>query len=64
MKTILKFTIKEYHEYLYKIFIFKQKKIYKCLKCSYKNDRYNHTKMHFLRIHINNGKPVKNKRKF
>ena len=64
MKQKIKLTIDEYYNYLCKVFIVKKKTFFKCSKCSYKNTRLYHTKMHFIRIHIQNGKPSHNKRKF
>ena len=35
-----------------------------CSRCSYKNDRRYHAKMHFLRIHVNGGNSCMSKRKY
>jgi len=35
-----------------------------CSRCSYKNDRQYHAKMHFLRIHVNGGNSCESKRKY
>jgi hypothetical protein len=40
------------------------KKWYHCELCDYRNDRLYHSKMHFQRIHINNGKSMPRKRKY
>jgi len=64
MRKKVKLTIQEYHNYLCKVFIIKKYKLFKCSKCNYRNTRLYHTKMHFIRIHIQNGKPIHKKRKF
>ena len=40
------------------------KRWYHCELCEYRNDRLYHSKMHFLRIHVNNGKSMPRKRKY
>jgi len=35
-----------------------------CIHCDYNNDRKYHAKMHVLRIHVNGGHALKNKRKY
>ena len=35
-----------------------------CSRCSYKNDRRYHAKMHFLRIHVNGGNSCESKQKY
>ena len=35
-----------------------------CQKCNYENERLYHAKMHFHRIHVMNGNPIPQKRKF
>jgi len=40
------------------------KRWYHCELCEYRNDRLYHSKMHFLRIHVKNGKSMPNKRKY
>lgn len=39
-------------------------KYYHCQKCGYMSDRKYHAKMHFNRIHLQNGIPLTGKRKF
>ena len=63
MKTTIKLTIPEYHNHLCHINIIKNKNYYYCTKCNYKTNRKYHARMHFIRIHINNGNPLVNKRK-
>lgn len=38
--------------------------LFKCSLCSYMGDRYYHTKKHFQRVHVMNGKAMHRKRKF
>ena len=57
-------TLDQYHNYLSRVFIIKTSKFFICSKCNYRNTRKYHTKMHFIRIHIKEGKPVDKKRKF
>ena len=40
------------------------KRWYHCELCDYMNDRLYHSKMHYQRIHINNGKSMPRKRKY
>eukprot|EP00960_Hanusia_phi_P059204 764096-Hanusia_phi.AAC.2 len=40
------------------------KRWYHCERCSYFNNRLYHSKMHYLRIHVKNGKSVIRKRKY
>jgi len=40
------------------------KRWYHCEVCDYRNDRLYHSKMHYLRIHVNNGKSMPRKRKY
>lgn len=64
MKTIITVTKKEYHNYMFKNFIIPIDNEFYCYYCQYKSKRRYHTKMHFLRIHVNNGKPLYKKRKY
>jgi hypothetical protein len=38
--------------------------MYSCSMCNYVGDRYYHASMHFQRVHIHNGTPMKRKRKY
>jgi hypothetical protein len=38
--------------------------LFKCSMCSYMGDRYYHTKKHFQRVHVMNGRAMHRKRKF
>ena len=40
------------------------KRWYHCELCEYRNDRLYHSKMHYFRIHVKNGKSMPNKRKY
>ena len=40
------------------------KRWYHCERCEYRNDRLYHSKMHFQRIHVKNGKSMPRKRKY
>jgi len=37
---------------------------YNCTKCSYRNDRKYHAKMHFLRCHVNGARGCRGRRKY
>jgi hypothetical protein len=63
MKKIVKMTITAYHNHLSKMNVIK-KQLFYCTQCNYMNNRKYHTKMHFIRIHINNGNPMETKRKY
>ena len=41
-----------------------RKRWYHCTQCKYFNDRLYHSKMHYQRIHLNNGKSMPRKRKY
>jgi hypothetical protein len=64
MKQIIKLTPKEYFIYICKNLIIKKDYFFYFTQCNYKNNRKYHTKMHVIRIHINNGNPMLKKRKF
>lgn len=64
MKQTIKLTYTEYSNYICKNFIIKKDKLFYCTQCNYKNNRKYHARMHFIRIHINNGIPIFKKRKF
>jgi len=67
MKTIIKVSKEEYYNYMFRNFIIpidNKAKLFYCYLCQYKSERYYHTKMHFLRIHVNSGKPLYRKRKY
>jgi len=38
--------------------------MYACVKCPYVNDRLYHAKMHFQRIHVQNGRSITSRRKY
>jgi len=40
------------------------KRWYHCAVCDYRNDRLYHSKMHYMRIHVKNGKSMPRKRKY
>jgi hypothetical protein len=41
-----------------------KKRWFHCSKCEYWNDRLYHTKMHYDRIHVNQGRSMPRKRKY
>lgn len=67
MKTIIRVSKKEYYDYMFRNFIIpfdNKAKLFYCYCCYYKSHRHYHARMHFLRIHVNNGKPLYRKRKY
>ena len=64
MKQTIKLTHTEYSNYICKNFIIEKDNLFYCTQCNYKNNRKYHARMHFIRIHINNGSPIFKKRKF
>ena len=41
-----------------------QRRLYRCSKCEYWNDRFSHTQMHYARIHKRQGRALPGKRKY
>jgi len=58
-----KWVVHETHPYLLTRLDGK-KRWFHCSKCEYRNDRLYHTKMHYERIHVNQGRSMPRKRKY
>jgi hypothetical protein len=64
MKKIVKMTITDYHNHLAKMNVIKKNNYFYCTQCDYMTNRKYHAKMHFIRIHVNNGNHMETKRKY